>query len=73
MDMSIEHGEVYDYIKHEDGTTTKIIRITEEEHKTMKQHHQSVQHIHEQHIKAEKEAKHWKHACSLCHEEVKIK
>jgi len=59
----------YDIIEHTDGTTTKIKHITEEEHKIMKQHHESVQYIHEQHIKAEKEAKHWKYACSLCRKE----
>jgi len=62
----------YEYIEHADGTTTKIKLITEEEHKIMKDHHRSVQYIHEQHINAEKMAKHWKHGCSLCHEEKKI-
>ena len=61
----------YDVIEHEDGTTTDTKHITEEEHKIMKQHHESVQYIHEQHINAEKIAKHWKHSCSLCHEERK--
>jgi translation initiation factor 1 (eIF-1/SUI1) len=61
----------FDTIEHIDGQKTEVIHMSEDEHKTRKHIVRSVEYIHQQHINAEKMAKHWKHACSLCHEEEK--